>query len=206
MIAPQPFFEDRGTPIAVRELVTALSGLGFDVDLATFPVGRALHLPGVRLVRGANPFRIRRVPIGFSLKKLVLDFFLFFTALGLLRRHRYLCVHGVEEGGFIAALLAQRFEVPVVYDMQSCLPDGMREHRAFRGASAQGARALVTEHSPAAIACAISQVLRDRTLASGLAARARLYAETHLHPARFASSVHELCEALGAESWEAVGV
>lgn len=101
VVAPQPFYEDRGTPIAVRELVTALAGLGFEVDLATFPVGATPH---------------------------------------------------------------------------------------------------------AAIAEAISRLLRDRTLADGLVMRARAYAETHLHPARFVVSLRELCEGLGAEVWEVVRV
>lgn len=40
-LAPQPFYEDRGTPIATRHILEALSGQGVAVDLITFQIGRA---------------------------------------------------------------------------------------------------------------------------------------------------------------------
>src|SRR5215208_6963958 len=61
VVAPQPFYEDRGTPIAVRRLLEALSELAYNVDVLTYPVGRDLELPGVRVLRTANPFGLRRV-------------------------------------------------------------------------------------------------------------------------------------------------
>ena len=39
-LAPQPFFEVRGTPLAVLHLTRALAALGHEVDLLTFPQGR----------------------------------------------------------------------------------------------------------------------------------------------------------------------
>jgi glycosyltransferase involved in cell wall biosynthesis len=132
VIAPQPFYEDRGTPIAVRELLAALAGLGFEVDLATFPVGRGVDIPGVRVIRTPNVLRIRHVPIGFSARKLLLDVFLFFTVHRLLRTHRYFSVHGVEEGGFIATLLGRGVGVPVIYEMQSSLAEQLAARRIFR--------------------------------------------------------------------------
>jgi hypothetical protein len=36
-VAPQPFYEDRGTPIAVRQVLQALGQLGYAVDLLTYP-------------------------------------------------------------------------------------------------------------------------------------------------------------------------
>jgi glycosyltransferase involved in cell wall biosynthesis len=137
IVSPQPFYEDRGTPIAVRELVRALAAMGLPVDLATFPVGQPVEIPGVRIVRTPNPFRFRRIPIGFSVRKLVLDVLLFFTVFRLLRTERYFSVHGVEEGGFIAVLLARSKRVPVIYEMQSSLPDQMRLHWPFRNRLAQ---------------------------------------------------------------------
>jgi len=35
IVAPQPFYEDRGAPIAVAQLAVAQSSLGADVDLLT---------------------------------------------------------------------------------------------------------------------------------------------------------------------------
>ena len=49
VIAPQPFYEDRGTPIAVRRLLDALAEDGKLIDLLTYPVGMSIELPGLRI-------------------------------------------------------------------------------------------------------------------------------------------------------------
>jgi glycosyltransferase involved in cell wall biosynthesis len=109
------------------------------VDVVTFPVGRGVDIPRVRVVRTFNPLRFRHVPIGLSARKLVLDLCLMGTTYRLLKRRRYFSVHGVEEGGFIAAVLGRRFGVPVVYEMQSSLPEQLRRHRLLRFSAVQRA-------------------------------------------------------------------
>ena len=132
VVAPQPFYEDRGTPIAIRQVLEALSQLRYDVDVLTFPVGRAVDIPHVRLHRAGNPFRIRSVPIGFSLRKLVLDVSLVAKLTKLLRREKYSCIHAVEEAAFPVVFLARRLGIPVIYDMQSSLPEQLRQYPVFR--------------------------------------------------------------------------
>ena len=90
MVAPQPFYEDRGTPIADDQLLRALSQLAYEVDVLTYPVGRTVEIPGVRYLRCANPFRVRRVPIGFSLRKVLLDLTLMPELARRLRKRRIL--------------------------------------------------------------------------------------------------------------------
>jgi len=128
VVAPQPFYEDRGTPIAVRRLLEALSELAYNVDVLTYPVGRDLDLPGVRVLRTANPFGLRRVPIGLSLAKLTLDVPLAWALAARLRTRQYACVHALEEAAFPAVVLGRRYGVPVIYDMQSSLPEQLRRY------------------------------------------------------------------------------
>ncbi len=123
VVAPQPFYEDRGTPIAVRQVLKALSQLGYAVDVLTYPVGESPDIPGVRYFRVVNPLRIRSVPIGFSVRKVWLDLFLFAKLRRMLRRRRYCCIHAVEEAAFLAVLAARRHGIPVIYDMQSSIPE-----------------------------------------------------------------------------------
>jgi glycosyltransferase involved in cell wall biosynthesis len=123
VVAPQPFYEDRGTPIAVRQVVEGLSQLGYSVDLLTYPVGADIQVPGVRLIRAANPLRIKSVPVGLSLKKVLLDIPLTLELQSRLRKHAYTCIHAVEEAAFPAVLLGRHHKVPVIYDMQSSLPE-----------------------------------------------------------------------------------
>src|SRR4029078_6745969 len=71
-LAPQPFFEVRGTPLAVLALVRALGGLGHQVDLLSFPQGQDVPVPGVRQLRSLR-LPVGRVRGGASVAKLLLD-------------------------------------------------------------------------------------------------------------------------------------
>ncbi|HEX5386837.1 MAG TPA: glycosyltransferase, partial [Gemmatimonadales bacterium] len=119
VVAPEPFYDDRGTPIAVLNVLRALRQLDYRVDVVTYPLGRPIKLPGVKIIRSANPFGIRHVPIGFSFRKLALDATLVPAIWRRLRRRRYDCIHAVEEAAFPAVLLGHLYGVPVIYDMQS---------------------------------------------------------------------------------------
>ena len=107
-LAPQPFYTERGTPIAVRLAVTSLCREGHQVDLLTYPEGEDIAIPGMRLLRAGRPPGVKRIPIGFSIKKLLCDLWLLFAAFELLRRERYDVVHAVEESVFIALLARWR--------------------------------------------------------------------------------------------------
>src|SRR5687767_8883232 len=101
LVTPQPFYEDRGTPIAVADTCRALGELGYEVDLLAFPIGEDIEIRGVTLHRCANPFKIERVPIGFSASKVALDATLLGSFESLLRNGRYDVVHAVEEAAYI---------------------------------------------------------------------------------------------------------
>ena len=63
VVAPQPFDQERGTPIATRLLLEALQAAGHSVDVLTYHVGEDPKLAGVRVYRApAVPF-VRDVPI-----------------------------------------------------------------------------------------------------------------------------------------------
>jgi glycosyltransferase involved in cell wall biosynthesis len=128
VVAPQPFYEERGTPIAVKHLLTALSELDFEVDVLTYPVGASPDIPNVRYLRIANPLRIRKVPIGFSVKKLWLDAHLSIALRRQLGKRRYDYVHAVEEAAYLAANIARRSGVRVIYDMHSSIPEQLADH------------------------------------------------------------------------------
>ena len=122
MIAPQPFFESRGTPISVYQRLHALAQLGYRVDLLTYFLGKEVHIPGVRIYRTPRIPFIKDIPIGPSWKKLLLDFILFFQALFLLSKGGYQIIHSHEEAAHFALLLAKSFRVRHIYDMHSSLP------------------------------------------------------------------------------------
>ena len=130
MIAPEPFFEPRGTPFSEYHRIRALLTLGHTVDLVTYPFGKDVDLAGLRIFRALRPPFITRVKIGPSAAKLFLDLALTITALNRARRGRYDVVHSHEEGAAIGVLIAAALGVPHLYDMHSSLPQQL-ENFAF---------------------------------------------------------------------------
>ena len=122
MIAPEPFFEPRGTPFSEYHRIRALLELGHTVDLVTYPFGGDVTLPGLRVFRALRPPFVRRVGIGPSLAKVPLDMSLAATALRRAMSDRYDMVHSHEEGAAIGIALAWWLGVPHLYDMHSSLP------------------------------------------------------------------------------------
>jgi glycosyltransferase involved in cell wall biosynthesis len=122
MIAPEPFFEPRGTPFSEFHRIRALTDLGHTVDLVTYPFGEDVSIPGLRVFRSFRPPFIHHVRIGPSLAKIPLDFLLTLTAVRRALSGRYDAVHSHEEGSIIGVLLAAALRVPHLYDMHSSLP------------------------------------------------------------------------------------
>jgi glycosyltransferase involved in cell wall biosynthesis len=131
LIAPHPFYQDRGTPIAVDLLLQVLSAQGHRVDVCTFPEGETRSYPGVSIHRARPWGGVTNVGPGFSLKKLYTDFFLFRLAGRLSRNRRYDVVHTIEEAGFIGRYLKARRGLPYVYDMDSVLSEQLIDSRPW---------------------------------------------------------------------------
>jgi hypothetical protein len=127
LLAPQPFYAERGTCIAVNSLLKVLSERGETVDVITYPEGKDVQHHFVSL------HRIRHIPFvynvrpGFSCKKIVCDVAMVFKAIRLVSRKRYDLIHAVEESVFIALAIKWLFGLPYVYDMDSSLVGQMIE-------------------------------------------------------------------------------
>jgi glycosyltransferase involved in cell wall biosynthesis len=122
MIAPEPFFEPRGTPFSEYHRIRALLELGHTVDLVTYPFGRDVSLSGLRVFRCVRPPLINSIGIGPSWAKIPLDLFVACTSLRRALSERYDVVHSHEEGSWFGVLIAAMLGVPHLYDMHSSLP------------------------------------------------------------------------------------
>lgn len=131
VIAPQPFFQNRGTPIAVRLLSEEIARLGYDVHLLVFHEGEEVDIPGVQLHRIAAFAGIKDIPPSLSWKKIVCDVLVFFKAYTLSRQYRFTALHAVEESAFIGLLLKKLHGTPYIYDMDSSLADQVVEKFVF---------------------------------------------------------------------------
>lgn len=122
MIAPEPFFEPRGTPFSEYHRIRALVELGHTVDLVTYPFGRDVELPGLKIFRSLRPPFVKHVRIGPSFAKIPLDLLLSVTCVRRVLSARYDAIHSHEEGAIIGVALAGILGVPHLYDMHSSLP------------------------------------------------------------------------------------
>jgi glycosyltransferase involved in cell wall biosynthesis len=122
VIAPQPFFNYRGTPFSVYYRTLVMAEKGVAIDFLTYGQGLDVDLPGVRILR-IPAFRfLGPIPIGPSKRKLFLDVFIVLRLIGLLLRNRYDVVHAHEEAVFFCAILKPLFRFKMIYDMHSSLP------------------------------------------------------------------------------------
>ena len=132
MIAPEPFFEARGTPFSEYHRIRALADLGHTVDLVTYPFGRDVALDGLTLHRSWRPPFVRRVKIGPSLAKIPLDLLLALKAFHVGLKWKFDYVHSHEEGGAIGLVLSRLLRVPHLYDMHSSLPEQLSNFKFSR--------------------------------------------------------------------------
>jgi glycosyltransferase involved in cell wall biosynthesis len=130
-LAPQPFYEDRGTPIAESLLLNALSQRGEEIDLVTYHLGEDVEYENVNIHRIRNIPFIRTVPLGFSLVKLICDFLLFWKVVSLLVNSKYNLIHAVEESVFMAFVLKKIWGIEYIYDMDSSLPAQLLDKYPF---------------------------------------------------------------------------
>lgn len=121
VLAPQPFFQNRGTPIAVKLLVEELARLGHRVHLLVFHEGDDVVIDGVQVHRIPKLWGVRNIPPSISWKKIVCDVAMFFSMLSLHRRYKFDLIHAVEEAVFLAMPVKMIFGTPYIYDMDSSL-------------------------------------------------------------------------------------
>ena len=134
VVAPTPFFGDRGCHVRIYEEVQGLTALGIQSHIVTYPTGR--DLPDVRLERAR--------PLGPSLARPVLDLGVLVTAHGVIRRVHPHLIHGhLHEGIAIGAALRAWHRVPLVGDLQGSLTAELVDPTGRLGTMARWRRSRV---------------------------------------------------------------
>ncbi len=125
MLATFPFFSYRGTPIAVKSRLDALSKLGHQVDVITYHVGSDFDLPGIKIHRTINIPFIKEVPIGPSLKKIFLDTLVCFKTVHFLVNRRYDLIYTHEEANYFGSIFSKVFKIRHLLDFHGSIPQIM---------------------------------------------------------------------------------
>jgi glycosyltransferase involved in cell wall biosynthesis len=134
MLAPEPFFTPRGTPFSEYHRIRALGELGHHVDLVTYPIGRDVPLPNLRIFRSFGLPFVKKVPIGPSFTKVGLDLLMLLTIMRRVMSTRYDAIHSHEEMGLVGVWLSKLLGIPHLYDMHSSLPQQLSNFKYSRSA------------------------------------------------------------------------
>jgi glycosyltransferase involved in cell wall biosynthesis len=112
MVAASPFPANHGTPAGVRETAEAIAQKGHVVHLVTYHFGHGKAPQGVRIVRIPNLGFGRKIVVGPTWQKPVLDLLMVLTLCRVIRRDDIDLIHAHNyEGaliGFVAKLLTRR--------------------------------------------------------------------------------------------------
>ncbi len=134
MLAPTPYFADRGCHVRIYEEARALIRRGCDVRVVTYHIGR--DMPGVPTCRIPAVPWYRRLTAGPSWQKTLLDILLLIRTLSVCRTFRPHILHAhLHEGAFVAMLLKPLLRIPVIMDFQGSLTAECRDHGFFRAGS-----------------------------------------------------------------------
>lgn len=130
MIAPTPYFADRGCHVRIYEEAKGLIARGHSLQLVCYGLGKDLAPVPVR--RSIRVPWYNKLEAGPSWHKLYLDLLLLFTAWRAARNFRPDLIHAhLHEGILIGWPLARMLKVPLLYDHQGGLADESLSHGFF---------------------------------------------------------------------------
>lgn len=120
VLAPTPYFSDRGCHIRIFEELKLIAKLGYQVELVTYFLGRDLGTAHIH--RTTHLPWYRKTSAGPAFSKLLLDLLLLVKAWRVAKKVKPSLIHAhLHESAWIAWLLSKRFRIPVVLDLQGSL-------------------------------------------------------------------------------------
>lgn len=136
MVAPTPFFADRGCHVRILGEWQGLRDLGHEVLLCTYPLGR--DLPGYPTLRTWPVPWYRKLSAGPSWHKYYIDLLLLGLVRRSIRRWQPDVIHAhLHEGACISAWALGRRRIPLVLDYQGSLTEEVVAHRFTKSGSLQ---------------------------------------------------------------------
>jgi len=127
MIAPTPFFADRGCHVRILGEARALQASGCDVTICTYHHGR--DVGGIRTVRIPRIPGYRKLTAGPSNAKYIADPILMLSSLSVAIRESPDVIHGhLHEGALIGRVLRSMIRAPLIFDYQGSLTDELGSH------------------------------------------------------------------------------
>lgn len=128
ILAPTPFFADRGCHMHIAEQAYALQKSGHKVLIVTYPIGRDLR--GLTTVRTLGGPWYRKLGPGPSWHKFYVDPLLLLTTLRAAARFKPDVIHAhLHEGCILGWVVGKILRIPLVFDMQGSLTGELIAHQ-----------------------------------------------------------------------------
>jgi 1,2-diacylglycerol 3-alpha-glucosyltransferase len=135
VIAACPFPVNYGSPGAIRELSVALSELGHDIHVVTYPGGEDLSVGKAQMHRVARNRPPRAPSVGPSVDKLYLDVLMLGELYKTIRREKVDIIHAHNYEGALIGLFGKLVTgKPVIYQSVSLMSDELASYRFIRPA------------------------------------------------------------------------
>ena len=137
IVAPVPFFVDRGTPMRILEEALALERKGYNVEIVAYHFGREIF----KLAKGTK-IKVRRIPrllfwykkeiAGPSWFKIILDVLLIGKIIQIIFKFKPEIIHAHLHEGLLAGWLARQIffwrKIKVIGDLHGSLTQEMLSH------------------------------------------------------------------------------
>jgi glycosyltransferase involved in cell wall biosynthesis len=133
MVLASPFPANHGTPGSIKEMAAALAKEGHELHIVTYPFGEGEDPPGLRVHRTMDLGFSKKVVVGPTWQKPILDLLLVLAVCRVVWREKIdvLHAHNYEGGlvGFLVKLLTRR---PLVYNAINTMSDELPSYNFIR--------------------------------------------------------------------------
>jgi glycosyltransferase involved in cell wall biosynthesis len=134
VIAPTPFFSDRGCHVRILEEIRAAERDRYQCTVCTYHLGKDVE--GVPINRSLNVPWYRKLSAGPSIHKFYIDLLLLWTCLFTAWRIRPDIIHGhLHEGIVIGKVVSVLCRLPLIGDLQGSLVGELVQHNFFKSRS-----------------------------------------------------------------------
>jgi glycosyltransferase involved in cell wall biosynthesis len=131
MLAPTPFFSDRGCHIRILNSYLRLKRKNHKVVILTYPLGR--DIKGIKTSRVVDLPGYKKTESGFSFYKPFLDLFLLIKALFIFKKGKYDLIYAhLHEGALIGIILKKFFKKKVIFDCQGSLVGELSSQKTIK--------------------------------------------------------------------------
>lgn len=151
VVAPTPFFSDRGTHIRILEESLALEKLGHQITVATYHIGRDVSLEVETKMDVRRILRLlfwyKKLEAGPDWQKIILDLMLIRKVFFLARTQRPDIIHGHLHEGVLIGWLVQKLlfwrKIKLVGDFHGSLVKEMESHNYLGSGLLKGIFSLI---------------------------------------------------------------